>query len=386
MTKDKQDLGLRLSQLQGFLRQDPANIALRADVFDAALAAGDFGEAGYQVAQALHADPADAGWLQRESLLLLAQGHYPQAEVALTGLIEAGHGDPATHYNLAYAQFGQGRHAKAQEALGALRDDPGELGGLAWTLWLRCEHHLLHLEEGLQSFMEALTHRLLPAEAWGVASLMAIDANRLEDAKTWSEHALKVDPDQLEALVASGSLAIGRQAVQPALERFEHALRINPRDGRSWSGLAFTHLLNLDFQNAEQAFKKAVGAMPDHIGTWIGLGWCEFLAQRPQEAQAAFEQALALDRNFGESHGALAVVLAQLGQRERAKNEIDLAIHLDPKGLSARYAQALLGGEANDPTAFLRMARRALAQHPAPFPGEHGTARTLADVVLRFRR
>jgi hypothetical protein len=66
-----------------------------------------------------------------------------------------------------------------------------------------------------------------------------------------------------------------------------------------------------------------------------------------------------------------------------ARTEIELALRLDPKCLSARYTQAILSGEAQDPAAFLRRSRLALAQHSSD--GLRGGGLTLADIVLNFR-
>ncbi len=136
----------------------------------------------------------------------------------------------------------------------------------------------------------------------------------------------------------------------------------------------------MDLAGALDAFRKAVASMPDHIGTWIGLGWSQFLSNQPQEARASFEEALRIDRNFAESHGALAVALARLGETQRARTEIELALRLDPKSLSARYAEAMLNGQASDPKAFLELARKVLSRVPA---GALAPDRTLADVVFK---
>ena len=98
--------------------------------------------------------------------------------------------------------------------------------------------------------------------------------------------------------------------------------------------------------------------MPGHIGTWHALGWCHIAGQRLAEARACFERALALDRNFAESHGGLGIVSAMEGERDAAAESVERALRLDPKCLSARYAQALLSGEIRDSQSFQRMAER----------------------------
>lgn len=380
MPKAPQLTAQRLDTLLSYLQKDPENARLRVEVFETALAIGAFNEAEAQVVYAKRFSPEDIPWREREVLLLLAQGHYQGAQQSLEWLINEGQSNPANRYNLAYAYFGQGKMREARDGAAALLTDPNEVGGLAWTLWLRCKHHLAELDEGLAAFAAA-SGISMSAETWGVASLMAFDAERLKEAEEWSERALMENPIEIEALVARGSLALGKQEDKEAQQLFERAIKIRESDGRCWSGLAFTRMYQMNMPGARVAFKKAVATMPNHIGTWIGLGWCEFLTGHTGLARTAFERALDLDRNFAESHGSLAVTLAAMGLKGSAKTEIDIALKLDSRCLSARYAQALLSGEVNDPAAFSKLSRRVLAQHPLTGAGPAGS--TLADVVLR---
>lgn len=79
------------------------------------------------------------------------------------------------------------------------------------------------------------------------------------------------------------------------------------------------------------------------------------------EAEQTFRKALALDRNFGESHGGLAVVSALQGKKSEAEEGVQRALRLDPEGLSARYAEMVLSGVVNDPVKFRKLALRRFA-------------------------
>jgi len=381
MSQDNQSHSDQLMRLLAYLQRDPENNTLRVDIFEHALAMGAFDEAGLQMSHARRTRPEDPAWKHREATLYLACGQYEHARDTLQGLLDEGFNEAGTRYNLAYAQFRLGLNEVARDMAAPLRQESAEVAALAWSLWLRCQHHLYQLDEALKAFTEALPLSTMGPDAWGVASLIALDSHRAQEAQTWADHALAEYPEQSEALVTSGTLALGRQDTQLAQKLLEQALRKNEKDGRILSGLAFTEMLKLNFPAALETFGRALTYMPDHIGTWIGLGWCRFVSNDVKGAQAAFERGLALDRNFGESHGGLAVVLAAQGDRVGAERELTIALKLDHKNLSARFAESILSGEVANAEAFQRMAHRLLSQRPSGIEGE-----TLADVVLKRRK
>jgi tetratricopeptide (TPR) repeat protein len=351
---------LVLERLMGFLQQDPDNWNLRADVFDAAVAAGQLETARAEAERALAARPDDAAWQHRLATLMLASKRYPEAQSSLERLIAQGHRDPAILHNLAFALFRQGRSEAASAVLEPLLGSPEPDAAVAWVLWLRCQHWLGRVAAALDALRKRLSVAPVPVEALGVASIMAADVEQLGEAAQWADAALSTRPDQLEALATKGTLALAEQDASGALAWFERALEQNPTDGRCWSGVALARMLGGDLARADDAFARAVTTMPDHIGTWIGWGWCLVAQKRLPGAHAKFEQALALDRNFGESHGCIAVTLARSGRKEEAEREIALALRLDPRGMAARFAQAVLSGQAEDPRALQALARLAL--------------------------
>ena len=105
--------------------------------------------------------------------------------------------------------------------------------------------------------------------------------------------------------------------------------------------------------------------MPGHIGTWHGQGWAQLLDHDLEAAQKSFGTALEMDRNFSESHGGLAVVLALRKQDVLARQHAEKALRLDKNNLSGRYAQALLNGEVKDTVAIRKLAQRLLAGREA---------------------
>ncbi|MGJ7574291.1 tetratricopeptide repeat protein [Variovorax sp. RB2P76] len=369
------DPALRLERLQGYLAGDPDNAAMRADVFHLALQLASLEVAQAQTTWALHRAPDDRSWRHRQALLAMARGHWPEAESLLQGLIDEGEDSPAVACNLAYVHFAVERYAQAVSLLQPLAAQQLQQAPQSLALLLRCLHRQGAVDEALEVFARHADQDP-SADAFGVASLLALDAGEMRRAWAWSARALERDPQQHEALVARGTTLLGRRDAEGAMACLNAALARHPLDGRTLSALAMARLLQSDFDAAHEAFVLAVKYMPLHIGTWLGLGWCEVFRRRMPAAQLAFENALDLDRNFGESHGGLAVVQALRGEAEEAQESIRRAHKLDPGGLSARYAQAVLSGDVADPAKFQAIVRDALGAH------RDAEGRSLAELVL----
>ncbi len=368
----------RLERLLGFLAADPANERLRTDVFETALAAGAFDEAQRQAVWALTRNPVDFAWRHRLVLLDMARGEWDEARALLQGLKNEGQAGPAIECNLAYVDFAQGRLAEAESRLHALAGDELAQSPQGLAVLLSCQHRRGAPEEAVATFAP-FAPRVESASAFGAASLAAVDAEDLAVAAAWADQALARDRRQPEALVAKATLRLAEKDAQAALELLAIVLARKPDDGRALSTAALAELLAGRVAQARALFERSVVTMPRHVGTWLGFGWCDVFLNDLAGAHTAFETALALDPTFGESHGALAVVAALDGRRAEAETAIRRARGLDPRGLSAQYAQGVLDGERDDPQRFIASAQAALRRHSTP------DGRTLDQVVLSRR-
>lgn len=365
----------QLRRLLDFLDVDPDNASLRADVFQHALDLGQLTVAEEQTRWSLGRAPFDIAWRHRLATLSMRQSEWREAQALIRSLINEGQRDPVLHFNLAYTQYALGQLDLAMAALEPLVTSHVEELPQALALLLRCYHAKYELQAVLDLFR---THEGPSAspEAFGIASLAALDAGQTKAASDWASTAIQHDPDQHEALVTLASILLANRKSQEAQVLLERALARHPEDGRTWSTLGLVKMQAADLDSAREAFKKALVRMPDHVGTWHGLGWSELFRHDLSAAQAAFEQALAIDRNFAESHGALAVVFALRDRRSESEQEIERAERLDSQSLAPRYARAILSGEVHDKRAFSRIMREALTGR------EGAQGRSLADVVL----
>lgn len=155
-------------------------------------------------------------------------------------------------------------------------------------------------------------------------------------AKAEQERVRRQRPSDLDAyelyLQAQGLAAEATaDANAAALEVLEQAIELDPQLARAWVLLAWQHDLS-----------KRYGA-PAESAT--------------REALAAAQRAVALDPMDAEAHAALAVMLADQGQLERAKAEFEAALRLNPghietltfySGWASAFGDAEAGAEAAD--------------------------------------
>ncbi|MBX3625340.1 MAG: tetratricopeptide repeat protein [Rhizobacter sp.] len=366
----------RLDRLEGYLQQDPDNLSLLADTFDAALEAGEYARAEPHLRHAQRLSPASVAWATREAHWLMAQRRWAEADASLMALQAEAElppeGQAALLRDLALVALHRGEPALGLDRLRPLVSPVAPqqpMDEAIQLLWLRLLHRAAQLPEALAWAEARWQAQQLASGPAGAASLIALDANDAARSLAWAEFALKREPRQMEALVARATLALAQTDAPLARRLLGQALQKSPTDGRSLSVLGFAELLERKLDAARTTFEAAVRHMPQHIGTWHGLGWTRLLQGDMAAARAAFETALQLDRTFGESHGGLAVMQAMQGEREEAEASIERALRLDRGGASAQFAKAVLRGEAGDAQAVQRLAKRLLGHRPGLMGG-----------------
>lgn len=370
------DLAGKLRRTEDYLVSDPNNAELLAMAIDLSLAADDLARAARHAEQARTTHPDNIPLQYRHAQVLAAVGKWDEAAASFAGMLKVN-----AHVSLASSLAGchmhLGQFGAVLETLSPYADD-ARLPIEGATLMVRALHHLGQYSAAVDLVEATQARTAVDAAFCGAASLLYLDLGKTVLAEEMAERALEDGSPPLEALVTLGSTALGRLDTTSACLRFTEVLARNPSEARSWSGLGMASMLERDMHGGMGHFEQAVRLMPGHIGSWHGLGWCRLLSGDIDGAEHAFAAALALDRNFGESHGALAVVAAHRGQHAAAEQSIRTALRLNPKGLSAQYAQTILRGQANDTERFKAIALRLISTHKTA-GGE-----PLSDVVARM--
>lgn len=340
----------RLQRLLGYLDLDGGNDTLRQDAIATACEAGQ-----PEVARQLLEERLAMGgaavmpWAHWSARISLAEHDWAGAQAQWQRIIE----DAEVPLDLrqqaaassAQLLLRQGQVEAAVAALTPWVEGVSATRAMEPALeaaWLRSQHHAGNLEAAVAWAMDRQASQALGAQGCGVASLMAFDLGDVQASLQLARNALQQVPDQAEARLVMGAVALLEQPVDAALSLNERVVADMPQSGRAWANLGAARLMAKDMDGARVAYARATELMPGHVGSWHGLAWVALLADDLAEAERLLDHALPLDRNFAETHGSLAVVYARTGRRQMAVAAVRRALGLDPASMSAQYAQALL--------------------------------------------
>jgi tetratricopeptide (TPR) repeat protein len=338
----------RSDRLLALLEQDPTNLMLMVDAADAALA-----ERRPEVAEDLLARherlrPLEPRGENLAGLAALQLGRHAQAAAAFQRLVDRGPGGPAIRFNLAWARA---MLREPEAALAALDEETARALPQAAMLKVQLLHERGELEQAAELAQSSLPIHPDHDGLKAAVSVLAIDLGDLELAARCAAGA----GDHPDALTTLGTLALGEDRATEALAMFDAALAQAPAVPRAWIGRGLAKLLSGQSEGAPADLDRGAEMFGDHLGSWIAAGWAYFINHDLAAARARFEKALAIDPNFAESHGALAVLDLLEGRAEEASRKIDVAQRLDRSCYSAALARVLMAASSGDQQAAGRI-------------------------------
>lgn len=335
------ELQASLVRYRSYLAQDPNNLNLLYQIIDAQTRLGEYRLARNEITAALCMFPNDAGLRFRLATLELASGQSADAANTLRALQSDGIDNSVIRYNLGYAMMLQGDYESAKAVFEIIPSDDLKVPR-SRVMLARCLHHMDEMENGLEHIRKYVNGNEQDAEGLGVLALMEWDKGHYADAVAAAKRALVVDPNNIEAGIVMGSHALDEQDIDEAKDDFKRVIQRHRNNGRAWSGLGLAYMADMELTDAMSALQNAIKYMPNHIGTWHTLAWCQIVEGDLVSARSNLEAALALNRNFSESHGGLAVIAAMEKRYDDAEPLIRRALRLDPNSFSGRFAQSLL--------------------------------------------
>jgi len=369
----------RLARLLSFLDHDSGNVRLLLDAMELAIKLGDT-SAGQTLVKHLDSNAiSDPRAFAYAAHLLLQAGRYAEAGAWGSRALAGGVNQPAVVFNAAFGHFYGGDYASAAENLAKLTVDEN-CSVAALLMHARALHHIEQTDEAERLVKRAQHREPDNVEARGLLALLQYENGDNPSSLQTARETLAEDPDQLDALIACASAHFELGNIEASRQTWLHTVAAHSNCGRAWSGLGLLEFNELEFVDAEKHLLLAVEFMPDHIGTWHLLAWIYILRNDSAQARHALDKSYELDRNFGETHGGLAIVDVMDNYDDRARLGIRRALKLNPLGLGARYAELLLLQKAGQDDKAQQLVDQVIGR---TLPSSQSTGRMLIEQWLK---
>jgi adenylate cyclase len=191
--------------------------------------------------------------------------------------------------------------------------DPGY--ALAWALMAQAQMILRQTlgktgEDGLVAAEQALVLDPNLPEAHAVKARILADRGQHDEASAEIEIALGLDPESYEVVRSAAYLSYKRQRLEDAIRYWEKA----------------TSLMETDINSPAML-----------MSCYVAVGNREAARRSAQVSLSRAEKALALDSSNGAVMAYSAYALATLGEAERAKEQMNRALLVDPDDWNMRY-------------------------------------------------
>ncbi|HLP78741.1 MAG TPA: tetratricopeptide repeat protein [Candidatus Paceibacterota bacterium] len=162
------------------------------------------------------------------------------------------------------------------------------------------------------------------------------DQNQPVLARQFLQHALAIDPHDVQCWIALGSLHFTGGNLDSALLAFTQANELKPADPAIILHLALTHQHRKEWAETEWYFRRTLELRPDDVATLKLFSGYLMARGRHEEARHRLEQALAFDLDDVELFLRLGVCCYQLNDFSAAHACFKRALQLDPNNQMAR--------------------------------------------------
>lgn len=172
------------------------------------------------------------------------------------------------------------------------------------------------------------------------AGFGAHQAGELEIAEGNYRHALKIAPENSDALHLLGVVLMQQGDMSSAEASIKHSLEIEPNNPSALDHLGVMLADSGKLREAISCFAQALHLAPDYGSCWRNFAYTNELARDWPGAAKAYKKAIALDHSYVAAHYGLGGVLLQIGDFEEALKSFESAISINPRDKSARIKRA----------------------------------------------
>jgi len=156
-------------------------------------------------------------------------------------------------------------------------------------------------------------------------------AGRLEVARQEYEATLALQPDEPQALMGLGIVAVQLGETAIGLPYLEAAAELAPHTADCWINLTNAYRLAERFEDGVRAGQQAVLRAPERAGAWSNWAACLRAVGRVGDAVTSATTATEVDRDCAEAWRNLGAARLDLGEAESALNAFYQALRLQPE-------------------------------------------------------
>ena len=154
-------------------------------------------------------------------------------------------------------------------------------------------------------------------------------------ATTFLAKAEKAAP-RTGVLVLQGDIYRRMKNIKKAEEYYKKALKTNPNTVMAHIGIGNIEEINKRYNEALNAYLKALEINPDRVETLIDAGRMEILLNKVESAVTHFSKAVEIDSGSAENHLWYAKALYMSGVSDKALQQIERTLELDPTNIEAQ--------------------------------------------------
>jgi tetratricopeptide (TPR) repeat protein len=209
--------------------------------------------------------------------------------------------------------------------------------------------------------------------------LALIGDRRYGDALRTLEVALDLDPNHLQAIVATGDAHLKMGDIDESRATFYRALKLRPEYPPALDGLARVEEARANDDEAIKTYLRAIASDKGFAPPYTHLGDLYLRMGRVEEAVHLLEEAVEVRPDFAPGLNRLALAYGRLGLHNEAIVTVQKAMEIEPN--NALHAATL--GELQLNQRFVQVAERSFLRALELDPGLPEARRGLAEVARR---
>ncbi len=288
-----------------------------------------------------------AGTPEPETLQLLHSLGYVAGTGSKTALPAVTRADPKEKIDLyvkvlsALASANQGQHSRAARVLEDVVNQSPEASSVRVILALQYEK-LGNMEKAAQQFSRAVADDSQNVLACFNLAQTRLKQGKVDEAVTWYEQTLKMDPAFTQARTGLGIVYRNRKQWSRAIEEFEKALEFGP-NYIARHNLATIYAQQGGLDQAMKHAREAVKLGPKQAESYNLLGSIYLLMKQLHEAERSYLQVIELSPRSDTAFINLAKVYVQTRRSDKARSALHQALKINPNQEMARRLLAQLG-------------------------------------------